>query len=170
MKTFKQYLKENIEQEENFRDVFGNLSSDDWRNILKSLKNIIQNAFNYLDLEKMSEVHILDVSTYLMHKNYLSAIKYLYDMGYEPDSRRKDNSNDNDYQMYVNYLKHIKDHNVISGSVGLVFGQKVPNAYIPRPRISPTEEIEIKRTFKWLKERNEKDKEKIRSYWNSQFN
>jgi folylpolyglutamate synthase/dihydropteroate synthase len=105
MKTFKQYLKENIEQEENFRDVFGNLSSDDWRNILKSLKNIIQNAFNYLDLEKMSEVHILDVSTYLMHKNYLSAIKYLYDMGYEPDSRRKDNSNDNDYQKYLSHIQ-----------------------------------------------------------------
>lgn len=170
MKTFKQYLKESAEQDKNFRDVFGNISGDDERNILKRFKIIIQNAFNYLNLEKISPIHILDVSTYLMHKNYLAAIKYLYNMGYEPAHHRTDYSIERDYQMYVNYLKHIKDHNAISGNVGLTFGQKVPNAYIPKPRITSTEEYEIEQTFKWLERRSKKeDKEKIRSYWDSQF-
>ena len=155
MKTFKEYLKENVGRED-FKNFLNHqlLTLSDW---MRTFHEIIKSAFFYLDLEKMDDSSIADVSTYLLHREYLQAIKYLYNLGYEP--KKVVDWHEDDLNMYKKYLTYIKGHNIANPGVGYEFGEKVPGAYIPKPKLTDTAIYQLRRGYADL---SDKLKESLR--------
>lgn len=147
MKTFKQYLKENVGRED-FREFLNRqlLTFPEW---METFHEIIKETFPYLDLRNMDDEVIAGVSTYLLHEKYLEAVKYLYNLGYEP--KQIGGWHENDLKMYKKYLTYIKGHNVANPGVGYEFGEKVPGAYIPKPKLSDIGKHQLQKGYVDLK-------------------